>query len=126
MDTPIATKMLFELAAMPAGEAGQWIREHIDPLWGLSGPGAIDWVVTVAGNLSRRERFTGDIIVTATDEKAAKKLAMSVIDNEDRKNQIEWRGSNPFDDEWDDEDWQVERCKPKGQPLGDMVKEMAA
>jgi hypothetical protein len=102
---------LQELAALPAGEAGRWIRKNIDPLWGISTGAVKDFTVTLEGHMSKREDFAGSVTVQATDAKHAEKLAFAILDDHDKHNQFNWKGGNPLHETWDDEDWEVKSVK---------------
>ncbi|NDB69351.1 MAG: hypothetical protein EB015_15370 [Methylocystaceae bacterium] len=93
-----------ELASLPYGEAARWIRQNVDPLWGLSGTGEKSFEVWIEHRGITKTCTDGTLIVQAEDEETAKELAGKIVDGNDPQNLIKWGYGNPFHDSFDDEE----------------------
>lgn len=117
MPEAITPEKLRDLAKLPYGEAGKYIRNNVDPLWGLDAGSAVEFTISIVGILKRAEQFDGTITLSAYSEDQAKKMAGILINNSDPAGLIKWDSGNPFHEDWDEEDWGTSVIDRSNDPL---------
>lgn len=72
----ITPEKIQELIDMPHGQAGKWVRENVDPMWGLS-KGSKKWEIRVSVDMSIKDEteMDGTLVVDADTKEEAEAIA---------------------------------------------------